>query len=81
VVGAHLCEAEERATRIRTEETRLRDRPDALARWVILLEAIGPEALESACGEVLSAETLARHGATEDSALGIYRLQYCLGRE
>jgi hypothetical protein len=80
MVGAHLCEADVEATQVKTEEKQLRDRPDELARWVVLLEAIGSEVLERATGEALNPDALARRGAAPDAALAVYRLQYCLAR-
>ncbi len=81
VVGLHLCEADATTTDVRTEEKTLRGRPDAAARWVILVEALEPEAAEAASRELTSAGSFARHGAAEDMTLAIYRLQYCLARQ
>jgi hypothetical protein len=80
VVGAHLCLADVDATQVKTEEKKLRDSADQLARWVLLVEAADPAILESIARDLVSAEALARHGAGADSALGIYRLQYLLAR-
>lgn len=80
VVGAHLCQADVAATDVKTEEKKLRDQPDELARWVVLLEASDAEVLESVCREFVTADALARHGATTESSLAIYRLQYVLAR-
>jgi hypothetical protein len=80
VVGAHFCRADVAATEVRTEEKKLRDQPDALARWVLLLEAIDAPVLESVCGDFLSAEALARRGAAPGLSLAVYLLQYVLGR-
>jgi hypothetical protein len=80
VVGAHLCEGDVDSTRVRTEERKLREREDEVARWVVLAEATEPEAVDSACGDLLNPDTLARHGGAADSALGIYRLLYALAR-
>ena len=58
----------------------LRDRADETARWVVLVESGGPEPVEAVCRTFMSSEQLARHGSTDDAALGVYRLLYCLGR-
>ena len=62
-MGAHLCEADVEATTVKTEEKTLRERPDELARWILLLEAIDVEAAESACRDLLGAGGLTEHGA------------------
>jgi hypothetical protein len=80
VVGAHLCQADVAATQVKTEEKNLRDRADELARWVLVVEATDAPILESVCRHFVSAEALARRGATTDSSLAVYRLQYILAR-
>jgi hypothetical protein len=80
LVGAHLCEADVEATTVKTEEKRLREQPDALARWILLLEAITPEAAESAAGDLLGSEGLGRHGAAADITTGLYRLHFIQSR-
>lgn len=80
IVGAHLCEADLSATRVPTEERKLRDREDAIARWVLLVEGMETDIVEAACRDFLDPEALARRGASGDTALGIYRLLYCLRR-
>jgi len=80
VVGAHLCQADVGATQVKTEEKKLRDRPDELARWVLLLEGTDPGLLESLCRHFVNPDALARRGATPDSSLATYRLQYALTR-
>src|SRR5574341_1796121 len=63
VVAAHLCQADVAATQVKTEEKKLRDRADALARWVILLEGTEADILESVCRDFVSVDALARRGA------------------
>ncbi len=80
LVGAHLCEADVQATTVKTEEKKLRESPDELARWILLLEAIGPEAAESASRDLLVPDGLTRHGAAPDITTGLYRLHYFQSR-
>jgi hypothetical protein len=80
VVGAHLCQADVDATQVTTEEKKLRDQPDELARWVLLLEGNEAASLESLCRHFLNDDALARRGATPDATLATYRLQYALER-
>jgi len=65
-------------TTVKTEEKNIRDKPDELARWVVLVEGIDTDIVEGACREVLDAKTLASHGAEPDAILGVYRLHYIL---
>lgn len=80
LTGAHLCEADVEATQVKTEEKKVRERPDALARWVILVEGTDAGAVEAACREVLNADALARRGAAPDTSMGLYQLHYCQSR-
>jgi len=80
IVGVHLCEGDVETTQVRTEEKKLRDRPDELARWVILLEGIDAGVVEAAGASLLGPAELTRRGATDAGALAVYRLQYCLER-
>ncbi|HEV8457096.1 MAG TPA: hypothetical protein VGR44_02255 [Methylomirabilota bacterium] len=83
LVGAHLCEADVEATLVKTTKTtegKLQDRPDELARWILLLEAIGPEAAESAGRDLLGSEGLGRRGAAADVTTGLYRLHFVQSR-
>ncbi len=70
ISGANLFEADVETTTVKTEEKNIRDKPDELARWVVLVEGIdtdivGPKALEA-------------HGAEPGSITGIYLLHYVL---
>jgi hypothetical protein len=81
VVAGHLLEGDAGvSTAAKGDEKRLLATPDALVRWVVLVEGIDPGALESACRDLLGAEALVRRGAAEDVALGFYRLQLIFGR-
>lgn len=78
LVGAHLGEADLPATRVPTEERKLRPQEDEVARWVLLVEGTETEAVETACRDQLSPEALGRRGASGEIALDLYRLLYCL---
>ena len=76
VVAAHLLEGDAGvSTAARSDEKKLLATPDALVRWVVLVEGIDPAAVEGTCRDLLGPEALARRGAAEDIALGFYRLQ------
>lgn len=80
IVGAHLCEADVDMTIVRTAEKKLLDRPDTLARWVVMVEGLDPELVEGAVRALLDTEHLTRHGAAPDMSLALYRLVYALAR-
>jgi hypothetical protein len=79
ITGVHLSEADVEMTVVRTAEKKLLDRPDTLARWVVLVEGLEAETVADACGTVLGDEALTRHGAAPDRSLAVYRLVYALG--
>jgi hypothetical protein len=80
IVGAHLCEADVEMTVVRTAEKRLLERPDTLARWVVMVEGLGADTVEGACQSLLDPQHLTRHGAAPDLSLAVYRLVYSLAR-
>src|SRR5262249_22990383 len=45
IVGAHLGEADTAATQVRTDEKKLLQTPDAMARWLMLIEGVNPDAV------------------------------------
>jgi hypothetical protein len=81
VSGAHLCEADAGVTRVQAAEKQLLDRPDELARWVVILEGRDETAVERACDAALGDAALTAVGAAPDVVRGTYRLVLALGRE
>lgn len=79
ITGAHLSEADVEMTVVRTAEKKLLDKPDTLARWVVMVEGLDPETVAGACDAGLGDEALTRHGAAPDRSLAVYRLVYTLG--
>lgn len=80
IVGVHLCEADLDATTVKTEEKKLRDQPDAVGRWVVLVEGVDPTLLEDACQDLMHVERLTIRGAIDEPRLAVYALVYCLAR-
>jgi hypothetical protein len=80
IVGAHLCEADVDMTIVRTAEKKLLEKPDTLARWMVMVEGLDPELVEGAVRALLDTEHLTRHGAAPDVSLSLYRLVYALAR-
>jgi hypothetical protein len=80
IVASHLLEGDARvSTAAKSDEKKLLEKPDELVRWVVLIEGIDPAGPEATCRDLLGAEALGRRGATEDLAVGFYRLQLVLG--
>jgi hypothetical protein len=78
VTGAHLLEADLGVTRVQAAEKALLDRPDDVARWVVLVEGTDGAVLDRACAGLIPREALVGHGATPDLDLGLYRLVFAL---
>lgn len=81
IVGAHLLRADEAASRVETEEKALRDRPDEVADWVVLVEAMGPAPLEALLEAELAEPALAGQGAASGRQGAIYRLLHILSSD
>ncbi len=79
IVGAHLLEGDPEASRMETAEKSLRDKPDEVADWVVLVEAMEAAALHDLCRGALSDTALAEHGAGEIQNVAIYGLLHILG--
>ena len=78
ISAAHLCEADVATTTVKTAEKSIRDKPDELARWVLLLEGIDPDVVGRACREALGAKALETHGSESGAITGVYALHYVL---
>ena len=78
ISAAHFCEADVETTTVKTAEKSIRDKPDEVARWVLLLEGINPDVVGRACREALGATTLETHGAEPGAITGLYALHYVL---
>jgi hypothetical protein len=79
IVASHLLEGDAGvSTAAKSDEKKLLATPDALVRWVVLVEGIDAAAVEGTCRDLLGAEALARRGAADRVAAGFYRLQLVL---
>ena len=78
ISAAHLCEADVETTTVKTAEKSIRDKPDEVARWVVLVEGVDADIVGRACREALSPAALEAHGAERGAITGIYRLHYIL---
>jgi hypothetical protein len=73
IVGAHLAEADPDATTVKVEEKQLLATPDALVRWLVIVEGVDRSAV-AAAGEALGREALLTHGADREVRTGLYQL-------
>jgi hypothetical protein len=78
ISAAHLCEADIETTTVKTAEKSIRDRPDEVARWVLLVEGIDAAIVQRACAEALGATALESRGAEPGAITGVYALHYVL---
>jgi hypothetical protein len=79
VVAGHLLEGDEGVSAAgKGDEKKLLETPDALVRWVVLMEGVDAAAVEGTCRDQLTTEALIRRGAAEDVVLSFYRLQFVL---
>ena len=81
IVATHLLEGDASvSTAAVSDEKKLLATPDALVRWVALVESMDPATLEAVCQELLGPDALVRRGAADGSTLGFYRLQLVYGK-
>jgi hypothetical protein len=78
ITAAHLCEADVETTTVKTAEKDIRDKPDEVARWVVLVEGIDSDVVGHACREALDAKTLEARGAEPGAITGVYALHFVL---
>jgi len=79
-VGAHLGEADAAATTVKTDEKKLLQTPDAMARWLVLLEGVDHDMLARATQQVLSDSTLHDAGAEGEIDRRDYQLGFVMSR-
>jgi hypothetical protein len=77
MTGAHLLEGARAASGTETEEKRLRERPDEVSDWVLLIEGYDEAALARVRDDIVA------NIATEPSAItgGLYRLSHVVGAD
>ena len=73
IVGAHFCVADMAASRIVPVERQ--GRPTTIPAWVVLLEGITLEALESAADRHFTRSALIQHGAQASIERDTYAVQ------
>jgi len=77
IVGLHLLRGHAAAGPADTVEKKLRGVPDKLAAWILLIEAVGLDALRAFRSQACSDQVLTACGASSVTP-GIYQLQFAL---
>ena len=80
VVGAHLCEADAGATaaKSRTGESGVVGTSEAMARWLVLVEAAAPDALDAVAPILCGEDGAGAHGGAGDVTFERCRLLFSL---
>ena len=81
LVGAHLLQREQAIARPNTIERQLRRHEDGFVDWVIVVEGYDATALGTSVKQLLSADSLEQHGATQVSGFTGYQLQHLMCAE
>lgn len=79
LVGAHLLEGDEAASRTETGEKAIRGQADAIADWVVLVEGYEAEAPAALWNGALSGAVLIEAGARPEPAAGLYQAVHSVG--
>ncbi len=78
VIGAHYLEGDQAASRLETEEKRLRAGGDAVADRVVLVAGSNADALQELRRDLLSPQALMAQGAAEAQQAGVYQLLHTI---
>lgn len=78
IVGVHLLEGDTATGAQATAEKALRDRPDEVAPWILLIEGVDADRLAALENTASLSATLSSAGAASDMRMGIYALQFSL---
>jgi hypothetical protein len=78
IVGLHLLEGQTPAAQADTAEKKLRGAPDAVAAWILLVEASRPDSLGAFRAGLGSDDALVACGAGAAIKRGTYQLQFAL---
>lgn len=78
LTGAHLLESDVQASETDTGEKKLREKPDEIADWVILVEGYDEASVKTARDTVVSAETLYGRGANQSQMIDCFCIVHCV---
>jgi hypothetical protein len=80
IVGAHLGEADAAATTVRTDEKKLLQTPDAMSRWIVMVEGVDRDTVANACRDALGDAALWSEGADGDVERAEYQFSFAMTR-
>jgi hypothetical protein len=80
IVGAHLGEADAAATTVKTDEKKLLQTPDAMSRWLVLVEGVDRDTVAHACRETLGDAAIRSAGADGAIERGEYQFGFAMTR-
>jgi hypothetical protein len=78
IVGVHLLQGRPAESSGGTAEKALRSQPDEVVDWVMLIEALGPQAIHAVRQRAAAPELLEQHGVAPGAQRGLYQLQFAL---
>jgi hypothetical protein len=78
ITGAHLLVADKAASGMVPVERQ--GRPTAIPNWIVVIEGVALEAVDSACDAHLSDQLLKQHGSADTIARDTYALQIMVAR-
>lgn len=73
LTGGHLLRSDESASLVETEEKKLRDKPDQISDWVLIIEGYDENALDAISRDELSSENLVSRGVLVGRQSGLYQ--------
>ena len=76
ISAAHLCEGDGETSTVKSKAQEIRDKPDEVARWVVLVEGSDAELVGRACREALAPKILEGRGAEPGAVTGLYALHH-----
>jgi hypothetical protein len=81
IVGAHLLRGRVADSAGGSAEKALRSQPDEVADWILLIEAVGAEAVQAARKGAAATAVLEHSGVVPGCRRGLYRLQFGLTQQ
>jgi hypothetical protein len=80
MVAAHLAEADPGSTAVKSDEKKLLRTPDAMARWLVMLEGVDREAVAEASAQALGEAALRAAGVEGAIERGAGQLSFLMAR-
>lgn len=74
IVSASLLECDQEASQVDTEEKRLREKPDDIADWIVLVDGYDESAIAALPDSALASDRLSQHGGSPEYGPPCYQL-------